>query len=76
MNNHTPFTFHSQYDPSSFQQHYSQDSHAGSRKRKTSCEDVSPLVMKTRTGIGLEQEIVYGNATNIKLKDPYDATGR
>ncbi|KAF9148555.1 hypothetical protein BG015_009711 [Linnemannia schmuckeri] len=32
----------------------------GSRKRKSSYEDISPLVMKTRSGIGLEEEIVYG----------------
>ncbi|KAK3820380.1 MAG: hypothetical protein J3Q66DRAFT_336977 [Benniella sp.] len=68
MNNHTPFAFHSQYDPSSFQQHYSQDSHAGSRKRKNSCEDVSPLVMKTRTGIGLEQEIVYDRTITMMMQ--------
>lgn len=31
-----------------------------SLKRKSSYDDISPLAMKTRTGIGLEEEIVYG----------------
>ncbi|KAF9121369.1 hypothetical protein BGW39_010587 [Mortierella sp. 14UC] len=34
------------------------DAGGGSRKRKSSYEDISPLVMKTRSGIGLEEEII------------------
>jgi hypothetical protein len=37
-----------------------QEAGGGSRKRKSSYEDISPLVMKTRSGIGLEEEIVFG----------------
>ncbi|KAF8975602.1 hypothetical protein BGZ46_008995 [Entomortierella lignicola] len=50
-----------------------------SRKRKSSYEDISPLVMKTRAGVGLEQEILEyceGNyVTNIMIMyfdDDYD----
>lgn len=36
------------------------DTPSQSLKRKSSYDDISPLAMKTRTGIGLEEEIVYG----------------
>ncbi|KAG0098996.1 hypothetical protein BGZ93_009609 [Podila epicladia] len=35
------------------------DTPSQSLKRKSSYDDISPLAMKTRTGIGLEEEIVY-----------------
>ncbi|KAG0379682.1 hypothetical protein BGX24_012132 [Mortierella sp. AD032] len=62
-NNTTPFTFHSHFDSLSLQNQLPPSATAGgggSRKRKSSYEDISPLVMKTRSGIGLEEEIVYG----------------
>ncbi|KAG0320789.1 hypothetical protein BGZ99_004295 [Dissophora globulifera] len=61
-----PFTFYGNLQSPSIHNAYSlpqgqeQQTGGGSRKRKSSYEDISPLVMKTRTGIGLEQEIVYG----------------
>ncbi|KAG0069118.1 hypothetical protein BGZ90_000321 [Linnemannia elongata] len=39
----------------------------GSRKRKSSYEDISPLVMKTRSGIGLEEEIVYDRTMTMMM---------
>ena len=80
MSNNVPFTFHSHFNSLSLQNpvhpspaaafqtnHYEGGGDSGgSRKRKSSYEDISPLVMKTRSGIGLEEEIVYGmNATTF-----------
>ncbi|KAF9099826.1 hypothetical protein BGX23_011426 [Mortierella sp. AD031] len=70
-NNPPPFTFHSHFDSLSLQNPLppsamvfggggGESAEGGSRKRKSSYEDISPLVMKTRSGIGLEEEIVYG----------------
>ncbi|KAF9201248.1 hypothetical protein BGZ49_008530 [Haplosporangium sp. Z 27] len=39
-----------------------------SRKRKSSYEDISPLVMKTRAGVGLEQEIVYDRTMTMMMR--------
>ncbi|KAI7828234.1 hypothetical protein BC939DRAFT_443982 [Gamsiella multidivaricata] len=69
MNNNTTFTFHSHMD--SFPvQHFasSEGNQAGPRKRKSSYEDISPLVMKTRSGIGLEQEIVYDRTMTLMMQ--------
>ena len=67
MSHNTPFTFYGslQYPDLSSSQGAQQA--GGSLKRKSSYEDISPLVMKTRTGIGLEEEIVYGKS-GIKYK--------
>ncbi|KAG0348562.1 hypothetical protein BG004_004807 [Podila humilis] len=39
-----------------------------SRKRKSSYDDISPLAMKTRTGIGLEEEIVYDRTITMMMQ--------
>ncbi|KAF9110282.1 hypothetical protein BGX27_006579 [Mortierella sp. AM989] len=41
---------------------------SSSRKRKSSYEDISPLVMKTRSGIGLEEEIVYDRTMTLMIQ--------
>ncbi|GJJ75309.1 apoptosis regulatory protein Siva [Entomortierella parvispora] len=56
------FSFHSFASSSSPFQFSGQEAavqSSGSRKRKSSYEDISPLFTKTRSGIGLEEEIVY-----------------
>jgi hypothetical protein len=60
MNHNAPFSFHCHFDSLTLE-HPTSTGQSDSRKRKSSYEDISPLVMKTRSGIGLEQEIVYGN---------------
>ncbi|KAF9317660.1 hypothetical protein BG003_000480 [Podila horticola] len=39
-----------------------------SLKRKSSYDDISPLAMKTRTGIGLEEEIVYDRTITMMME--------
>jgi len=60
MNNHSPFSFQNQFSPLPPSNMYNTPG-SQSLKRKSSYDDISPLAMKTRTGIGLEEEIVYGN---------------
>ncbi|KAF9437020.1 hypothetical protein BGZ76_002221 [Entomortierella beljakovae] len=66
--NNSHFTFQGQFDS-----HYNltpngDQSGLCSRKRKSSYEDISPLVMKTRSGIGLEEEIVYDRTITLMMQ--------
>ncbi|CAO3574797.1 unnamed protein product [Mortierella alpina] len=75
--NGTPFAFYSNFNSLSIHPSEPQgapsfacdpSSHEpSSRKRKNSVDDISPLVMKTRAGIGLEQEIVYDRTMTMLM---------
>ncbi|KAF9927003.1 hypothetical protein FBU30_003571 [Linnemannia zychae] len=81
-NNSAPFTFHIHIDSQSLRNQLPQSANnfsgntlyngegehsGGGRKRKSSYEDISPLAMKTRTGIGLEEEIVYDRTMTMMM---------
>ncbi|KAG0361351.1 hypothetical protein BG005_008499 [Podila minutissima] len=66
MNNHTPFSFQNQFSQLPPSNMY--DTPSQSLKRKSSYDDISPLAMKTRTGIGLEEEIVYDRTITMMME--------
>lgn len=67
MNNHTPFSFQNQFSPLPPSSIYNTPS-SQSLKRKSSYDDISPLAMKTRAGIGLEEEIVYDRTITMMME--------
>lgn len=75
MNNHSPFSFQNQLSPLPPSNMYNTPG-SQSLKRKSSYDDISPLAMKTRTGIGLEEEIVYGNIIWLEGIQECDTTRR
>ncbi|KAI8602892.1 hypothetical protein EDD21DRAFT_370631 [Dissophora ornata] len=68
MNHNTSFTFNGSLQYPDLWSSQGAQQAGGSLKRKSSHEDISPLVMKTRTGIGLEEEIVYDRTMTLMIE--------